>query len=77
MYKRQIEEYLDRLLAGMARRLCDGRVPARPLQDEKGENKCAWCPYRPVCGHLDGENERPRPQGEHLFEESEEVVWDR
>ena len=74
---RNIEEYLDRLLAGMARRLCDGRVPARPLQDEKGENKCAWCPYRPVCGHLDGENERPRPQGEHLFEESEEVVWDR
>ena len=74
---RNIEDYLDRLLAGMAGRLCEGKVPARPLQDEKGDNRCAWCPYRPICGHLDGEDERPRPQGEHLFEESEEVIWDR
>ena len=73
---KNIEDYLDELLLNMAERLCGGKIPARPLQDGSGNNKCGWCPYLAVCGHGEGDPERPRPQMENLFEEREEVIWE-
>lgn len=49
---RRIEE----LVVDMARTLREGDIAAEPAVGEY--EACAWCPYRPVCGHEDGKNER-------------------
>lgn len=74
-----IRVYLEDLVRGMAERLYSGQITARPCQDVHGKTGCAeWCPYRGVCGHVDGENERPHPEDKDgkLFMQKEEVRWD-
>ncbi|MBQ8646904.1 MAG: PD-(D/E)XK nuclease family protein, partial [Oscillospiraceae bacterium] len=73
-----IRLYLEEMVRTMAERLYGGQITARPCQDEHGNTGCLkWCPYRGVCGHVDGENERPHPAaGKDLFMQKEELRWD-
>lgn len=73
-----IEAYLQELIVSMAKRLYAGQITACPRQNKQGMTGCkAWCPYRSVCGHVDGEHERERPEEKKdLFMEKENVEWD-
>lgn len=73
-----IEAYLQELIVSMAKRLYAGQITACPRQNKQGTTGCkAWCPYRSVCGHVDGEHERERPEEKKdLFMEKENVEWD-
>lgn len=53
----RIREHLDGLLTTMADRLYGGRIAAEPFVPG-GRSPCAYCDYRTVCGHADGEGER-------------------
>lgn len=45
-----ILEYLKRTIAEMSAELRKGNIAASPLNGSRVD-ACAWCPYRPVCGH--------------------------
>lgn len=63
----RIRDHLDGLLVQMARQLYSGDVAARPLCSGK-HSPCAYCDFRTVCAHRDGENERRAEGKEDPFD---------
>ena len=63
----RIRDHLDGLLLEMAQNLYNGKVDAAPLVPG-GKSPCAWCDYRAVCRHVDGEGERVAEKGGDPFE---------
>ena len=60
----RIRAHLDGLLAEMADNLYSGRIAAEPFVPG-GRSPCAYCDYRAVCRHADGEGERaPAAEGD-------------
>ena len=60
----RIRGHLDGLLAEMADNLYSGRIAAEPFVPG-GRSPCAYCDYRAVCRHADGEGERaPAAEGD-------------
>ena len=53
----RIRDHLDKLLREMSERLYGGQIAAEPFVPG-GRTPCAYCDYRAVCRHADGEGER-------------------
>ncbi len=49
----KIFKYIEDLIISMADDLYNGEISAKPASGEY--DACAWCPYKSVCGHEDGD----------------------